>query len=174
MAVKLSWRKALQAVHKLDFQDAIPHVHSALRSARHFKDLAQHSEKVFVCMYVYIYIYTFICVCMCVYVCVCVFVCMYGSGCYSSCAFSIKKCEALQRFSATFRKGICVCVCVCVCVYMCVWFRTPCAYNMTDETLKKLVQYTYIHTYIHIYIYTYIHTPHTYIHTYIHTYSFFV
>jgi len=43
VAVKLSWRKALIAVHRLDFQDAIPHVHAAVRNANHFRDLAVHT-----------------------------------------------------------------------------------------------------------------------------------
>jgi hypothetical protein len=44
VSVKLAWRKALLSVHKLDFQEAIPHVHSAVRNARHFRDLAVHTR----------------------------------------------------------------------------------------------------------------------------------
>jgi len=45
VAVRLSWGKALHEVHRLNYQDAIPHVHTALRNARHFRDLAQHSQQ---------------------------------------------------------------------------------------------------------------------------------
>ncbi|EKX49685.1 hypothetical protein GUITHDRAFT_162074 [Guillardia theta CCMP2712] len=45
VAVKLSWKKAIADVHRLDFQSALPNVHSALRNARHFRNLARHTQE---------------------------------------------------------------------------------------------------------------------------------
>eukprot|EP00961_Rhodomonas_salina_P187701 2533281-Rhodomonas_salina.1 len=46
VAIKLSWKSALTDIRKLDFQSAIPHVHTAVRNARHFKELAEQTEQV--------------------------------------------------------------------------------------------------------------------------------
>jgi len=45
VAIKLSWKSALTDIRKLDFQSAIPHVHTAVRNARHFKELAEQTEQ---------------------------------------------------------------------------------------------------------------------------------
>ncbi len=45
VAARLAWSKALAAAHRLDFDGAIPHAHTAARSARAFRDLAAHTEK---------------------------------------------------------------------------------------------------------------------------------
>ncbi len=45
VAARLAWSKALAAAHRLDFDGAIPHAHTAARSARAFRDLATHTEK---------------------------------------------------------------------------------------------------------------------------------
>ena len=45
VAVKMSWSKAMREVHKQNFQEAIPHVHTAARNARHFRDLAVHAQQ---------------------------------------------------------------------------------------------------------------------------------
>ncbi len=45
MAARLAWSKALAAAHRLDFDGAIPHAHTAARSSRTFRDLAAHTEK---------------------------------------------------------------------------------------------------------------------------------
>ena len=44
VAVQLSWTRTIQDLHKLDFQSAVPNAHSALRNARHFRDLALHAQ----------------------------------------------------------------------------------------------------------------------------------
>ena len=45
MAARLAWGKAAAAAHRLDFDGAVPHAHTAARSARAFRDLAAHTEK---------------------------------------------------------------------------------------------------------------------------------
>ena len=45
VAVRLSWSRTLQDVHRLDFQNAVPNAHTAVRNARHFRDLAVHTQE---------------------------------------------------------------------------------------------------------------------------------
>ena len=45
VAVQLSWTRTVQDLHKLDFQSAVPNAHSAVRNARHFRDLALHTQE---------------------------------------------------------------------------------------------------------------------------------
>ena len=45
VAARLAWGKAAAAAHRLDFDGAVPHAHTAARSARAFRDLAAHTEK---------------------------------------------------------------------------------------------------------------------------------
>ena len=45
VAIQLSWSHTLQDLHKLDFQSAVPNAHTALRNAKHFRDLALHTQE---------------------------------------------------------------------------------------------------------------------------------
>jgi len=115
-----------QDMRKLDFQSAVPNAHTALRNAKHFRDLAVHTQELLLLsrscpvMYLSLYIYIYV---ICVYVCnqcahvyMCVSVCIYIHTHFRDLAVHSQELLLFSRSCPIMHECVCVCMCVCVCV----------------------------------------------------------